>query len=219
MFSIFGGTEARRLPGRFQFPRLSRRQIILAVMVLMAVGAAYGVSQLISRVTSGDTAPAVSQPVVSQPAAQPVQQAPGVVAPTATLLTLRWEEYDLEKNPIVYDRWGKDKRGVYSADENGGGIPMNEFIGTGTARDAIVYIRDVRMITGASKENSLEFSLDGERWFRATNLPEQALNAQIRGAVWDGKDILILANWQYEPWKYKVYAARVTPQDTKRVSQ
>ena len=158
-----------------------------------------------------DTAPVVTPPA---------QTEPEISAPATPLImiTMRWQEIAIEDGPYESDRWGKDESGVYSADENGGGIPMGAFIGTGTARHTIVYIKDVRMTTGSSQEYPLQFSPDGKRWYQLANLPEQALNAQVRGASWDGNDILIVANWQYEPWQYKVYVARVTPEDLKRAS-
>lgn len=88
MFTIFGGTEARRLPGRFQVPW--RELLIAAIVLVVAGGLVYGVRLIV--VSNDNSAPAVV-PVVQQPGAQPVQ--PAVVAPVVPAwpkVKVEWSE-------------------------------------------------------------------------------------------------------------------------------
>ena len=158
-------------------------------------------------------------PAPAESGSSPTQSESGVIVPMGSyLVALNWQ--GVESLDFEYYSWGQDENGViYGPERYGGAIKYGEFIGTGITQDAIVHIRDVRMIGGSSETVPLQFSPEGEHWFQAENLPEVPSGwAQIRGAVWDGDDILILANYQYEPWKYKGYVARVTPEDTKRAS-
>lgn len=237
MLFIFGNAETRRLPGRFQVPWKEIR-LGLSVLAILAV-VAFAANAAFSRASDEPAAPAVPaiQPV-AQPfdpstslgaQGKPVQQVPTVVAPTTTLLTLRWEDYDWEKNPLglgEYYAWGMDKDGaIYGIERYGGAIVYGEFIGTGRTKDTIVYLRTGTTIRREDIEANLayspEFSPDkGKTWFVGGNIPVGAFPSFVQvGAVFDGEDILLLAHMAYEPWKYRHYVARVTPQDTKRASQ
>lgn len=137
------------------------------------------------------------------------------------LIALEWREREAEELGFVYYRWGLTEDGkilnskdFYDEVDRANKRIDITWLGTGRVNDAIVYIKDVGRTTGPSSfENPLVFSPDGEQWFRTESLPDVPGISNIRGAVWDGDDILIIANYQYKPWQYKVYLARVTPRD------
>lgn len=94
MFSIRGGTETRRLPGRFQVPwkEIGLAAIILIVLAVLALGA----EVLYSNLTGGESvAPAVSQPAVvpaNPQIPQNVQENVGAVVPVVVDYRVTWTE-------------------------------------------------------------------------------------------------------------------------------
>ena len=181
---------------------------IIWVMVIAAVVWAIGsVVDAFPWQGSGNvSAPAVSQPVAERLQA-PLQnvQENVAAAPITVSIWLNWQEE--ESLGFEYYAWGKDENGVIYDVRYGA---AGRIIGTGRTKDTVVYLR---------AGNPIQFSPDQVLWIEPANLPAVPSGyAEIKGAAWDGDDILIIANYQYEPWKYRGYVARVTPEDMKRAS-
>lgn len=215
MLHLFGGnTATTRAPRQWHFPWKELGIGILALVVVAAivVPTIHLATDLISG--SARVEPRqIEQMETTLEVNLLAQTEPEAVAPVIPLITVEWQE-PTEPWDIIYYAWHEYDDGVLrNSLEDSEGARWVRFVGTGVTKDTIVYIR--AGIGGNSEVEPFEFSPDGKHWLQVKNLPDVPGLPRVQGAIWDGEDILILANWQYKAWQYKMYVARITPENLK----